>query len=237
LVGVVLHRMENSDSDNEPEQLQYKVIILGDGAVGKTSIALRFTEDSFGINYKQTIGLDFFLKRLVLPGDINVALQIWDIGGQSIGSKMIGNYIYGCQAVLLCYDITNVSSFQNLEDWYRLVQKTFGKDPLPYVALIGNKTDKSHIRAVKPDKHNKFADENDMYSYFMSAKTGDNVSACFYRIAADLAGVVLTKPELEVATKVVRAEIVDHPNAAGADGKKKKKEEPGGKKKGGCSVQ
>ena len=95
------------DSDDEPEQLQYKVILLGDGAVGKTSIALRFTEDHFAKAYKQTIGLDFFIKRLTLPGEVNVALQIWDIGGQTIGGKMIGNYIYGAQAVLLCYDITN----------------------------------------------------------------------------------------------------------------------------------
>ncbi len=73
-------------------------------------------------------------------GDIHVALQVWDIGGQSIGSKMIGNYIYGAQVVLLCYDITNYQSFQNLEDWYRLVRRTFGSRALPYVALIGNKS-------------------------------------------------------------------------------------------------
>ena len=85
------------DSDDEPEQLQYKVILLGDGAVGKTSIAMRFTEDRFAKAYKQTIGLDFFIKRLVLPGEVHVALQIWDIGGQTIGGKMIGNYIYGAQ--------------------------------------------------------------------------------------------------------------------------------------------
>jgi len=81
------------DSDDEPEQLQYKVILLGDGAVGKTSIAMRFTEDHFAKAYKQTIGLDFFIKRLVLPGEVHVALQIWDIGGQTIGGKMIGNYM------------------------------------------------------------------------------------------------------------------------------------------------
>ena len=109
-------------SDDEPEQLQYKVILLGDGATGKTSIAMRFTDDHFAQQYKQTIGLDFFIRRLVLPGDVNVALQIWDIGGQTIGGKMIGNYIYGAQAVLLCYDITNYQSFQNLEDWYRLAE-------------------------------------------------------------------------------------------------------------------
>ena len=67
-------------------------------------------------------------------------MQVWDIGGQSIGSKMIGNYIYGAQVVLLCYDITNYQSFQNLEDWYRLVVRTFGSRALPYVALIGNKS-------------------------------------------------------------------------------------------------
>jgi Ras-related protein Rab-28 len=183
--------MEDDSSDEEPEQLQCKIILLGDGAVGKTSIALRFTEDHFATQYKQTIGLDFFMKRLVLPGawvplspalpaslarpprraartrsdsvaigarnnqrrgwrvvcstpvagDIHVALQVWDIGGQSIGSKMIGNYIYGAQVVLLCYDITNYQSFQNLEDWYRLVRRTFGTRALPYVALIGNKSE------------------------------------------------------------------------------------------------
>ena len=57
------------DSDDEPEQLQYKVILLGDGATGKTSIAMRFTDDHFAQQYKQTIGLDFFIKKLVLPGD------------------------------------------------------------------------------------------------------------------------------------------------------------------------
>jgi len=229
-----IHAQE--DSDDEPEQLQYKVILIGDGAVGKTSIAMRFTEDYFAKTYKQTIGLDFFIKRLVLPGDVNVALQIWDIGGQTIGGKMIGNYIFGAQAVLLCYDITNYQTFQNLEDWYRLVRRTFDQGTMPYVALVGNKTDLNHMRAVKIEKHNQFAEENEMCSAFMSAKTGDSVSSCFYRIAAELAGVVLTKPELEVASKIVKAEIINHPqdDSGGpvlptADGSRSKG--------GGCSVQ
>jgi len=201
-----------SDSEEEPEQLQYKVIILGDGAVGKTSIAMRFTEDYFSKSYKQTIGLDFFIKQLVLPNDIHVAVQLWDIGGQTIGGKMIGNYIYGAQAVLLVYDISNYQSFQNLEDWYALVKRTFEHGTMPYVALVANKADLTHMRAVKPEKHNEFADVNEMYSYFVSAKTGDNVASTFYRIAADLAGVVLSKPEIEVVGKVVKAEIVNHPN-------------------------
>lgn len=129
-----------------------------------------------------------------------MTLQIWDIGGQSIGSKMIGNYLYGAHGVLLCYDITNYQSFQNLEDWYRLVKQTFRDSPMPLTCLVANKSDMQHARTVKPEKHTQFAGEGDMLSYFVSAKTGDNVTPCFTKIAADLAGVTLGKPDLEVAT-------------------------------------
>lgn len=69
------------DSDDEPENLQYKVVVLGNGTVGKTSIIMRFCEDYFAKSYKQTIGVDFFVKRLEMPGNLYVALQVWDIGG------------------------------------------------------------------------------------------------------------------------------------------------------------
>lgn len=228
------------------------------------SIAHRFAGDSYDKSYKQTIGLDFFIKSLTLPGGVSVAVQLWDIGGQSIGGKMIKNYIYGAHAVLvsradgasqplstpplarpyatffsytrttpvqpavpcgaltltrraapppqLCYDISNYQSFQNLDDWLRLVHGTFRErgEEMPYLGLLANKADLTHLRTVKPDKHNAFADENAMYSYFMSAKTGDNVTTTFYRIAADLAGVTLSKSEVEVQSKTVTAVIVNH---------------------------
>jgi GTPase SAR1 family protein len=76
--------IEQSDEDSsgdEPENYQYKVVVLGNGTVGKTSIIMRFCEDHFARSYKQTIGVDFFVKRLEMPGNVNVALQVWDIGG------------------------------------------------------------------------------------------------------------------------------------------------------------
>jgi Ras-related protein Rab-28 len=114
---------------------------LGDGAVGKTSIATRFCQDHFSKPYKQTIGLDLFLKRLQLPTGPRATLQVWDIGGQTIGGNMVGNYIYGAHAVLFCYDVTNYNSFQNLEDWLRLVKRTFknAKTRLPAMWLCANK--------------------------------------------------------------------------------------------------
>ena len=75
--------------------------------MGKTSLITRLCEDEFGRSYKQTIGVDFFVKRLELNKNTNVALQVWDIGGQSIFSKMISTYIYEANAVVLVYDITN----------------------------------------------------------------------------------------------------------------------------------
>ena len=84
-------------------------------------------------------------------------MQIWDIGGQSIFSKMIGTYIYEANAVIFAYDITNYQSFQDLEDWHELVMRSFEGRELPVMALLGNKVDLNHIQAVKVDAHSKFA--------------------------------------------------------------------------------
>lgn len=204
--------LEDSDSDSEPEFLQYKVVILGDGTVGKTSLCMCLNEAQFQPKYKQTIGLDFFVKRIELPGSIHVALQIWDIGGQSIGSKMLSTYIYGAKAVVFIYDITNYQSFVNIEEWLQVVKTTFSGAEMPYLALIGNKTDLFHMQAVKMDKHNSFAEQYSMYSYLVSAKTADQVFTSFFRIAADLSGVILTSNDIESSQKVIKAEIVTYAN-------------------------
>ena len=126
---------------------------------------------------------------------------------------------------LVVYDITKDVSFENVEKWLAELKENATADIT--MLLVGNKTDLNHMRAVKAEKHAQFADENDMYSFMLSAKTGDNVSSCFYRLAADLAGVVLTKPELEIASKIVRAEIVNHPqheqDGASADPRERKR--------------
>ncbi|KAM5285495.1 ras-related protein Rab-28 isoform 4-T9 [Hipposideros larvatus] len=129
-----------SDSEEESQDRQLKIVVLGDGASGKTSLATCFAQETFGKQYKQTVGLDFFLRRITLPGNVNVTLQVWDIGGQTIGGKMLDKYIYGAQGILLVYDITNYQSFENLEDWYTVVKKVSEEsETQPLVALVGNK--------------------------------------------------------------------------------------------------
>ncbi|XP_078223638.1 ras-related protein Rab-28 isoform X3 [Callithrix jacchus] len=187
-----------SDSEEESQDRQLKIVLLGDGASGKTSLATCFAQETFGKRYKQTIGLDFFLRRITLPGNLNVTLQIWDIGGQTIGGKMLDKYIYGAQGILLVYDITNYQSFENLEDWYTVVKKVSEEsETQPLVALVGNKIDLEHMRTIKPEKHLRFCQENGFSSHFVSAKTGDSVFLCFQKVAAEILGIKLNKAEIE----------------------------------------
>uniref|UniRef100_A0A2K5R074 Uncharacterized protein n=1 Tax=Cebus imitator TaxID=2715852 RepID=A0A2K5R074_CEBIM len=85
-------------SEEESQDWQLKIVI----ASGKTSLATGFAQETFGKQYKQTIGLNFLLRRITLPGNLIVTLQIWDIGGQTIGGKMLEKYIYGYGVYSIC---------------------------------------------------------------------------------------------------------------------------------------
>lgn len=199
-------------------------------SLGQTSIINRFCRENFGKAYEQTVGSDFYLRRMEIPGDVSVTLQIWDIGGQSLGSKMIDNYLENAHAIVLVYDLTSISSFQNLEDWLELVRKRGLTGP---VALLANKCDQEHLRAVKATQHNDFVAKHHLLSFCVSAKSGDQIFACFRTLVGRLTGIAPTSSEMEAASRsVIKADIVDHPNvsapapprpgaAAGSDKKKK----------------
>lgn len=202
--------MSSSEEDDTDER-QLKITLIGDGTTGKTSICTRLSQESFEKQYNQTMGLDFFLKRYTLPGNINVTLQVWDIGGQQIGGKMLETYLYGANGVVLIYDLTNYSSFENLQDWFDVVKQAYARqEKVPYVAIVGNKKDLEHLRTVKKEKHTEYAQKNGMASFFLSAKSGDQVNFCFQKIAADILGVRLSKQEVEQSNRVIKADIVTY---------------------------
>jgi len=97
-----------------------------------------------------------------------------------------------------------------LEDWFRLVLRTFVNQKMPYVGLIGNKNDLKHLAAVRGVQHNKFAEENGMASFLMSAKNGDQVTQAFWKVTSTLAGVPYQKFEQQSQSRVVPATIIDH---------------------------
>ncbi|KEG14077.1 putative small GTP-binding protein Rab28 [Trypanosoma grayi] len=194
--------MDSGSSGLDDAELEYKVVILGNGSVGKTSLIKRYCDDGFGQSYKQTIGLDFYSKKVELPGSRHVLLQIWDIGGQQLGGSMINNYIHDTNAVCFVYDVTNADSFKDMEDWYQCVVAAVGGEAPPLMILVGNKTDLPN-RQVTAAMHALAADMHQMDSFLISARSGERVNALFTKIAARLSGVNVTREELEMVDRVV----------------------------------
>jgi small GTP-binding protein len=117
----------------------YKVIIVGDGGVGKTTILKRYVDDTFDDSTKMTIGSDFFTKKILLnEEEIQIILQIWDLGGQSHFSDLRPAFYMGAKGVLYTFDLTRKSTLLNLLEWKKEVEEVIGKKPS---ILVGNKLD------------------------------------------------------------------------------------------------
>ncbi|XP_046668762.1 ras-related protein Rab-28-like isoform X2 [Homalodisca vitripennis] len=153
--------------------------------------------------------------KLVLLGDSSVGkgnrlvrAVVWDVGGESLDTTMFQNYLYGTQAILLIFDITNLTSFNHLMEWLNAASSfVFGKPPL--VTLIANKCDMEHQRAVSLEKQMRFVNELGIHStHSVSARTGENVTLAFQRILAELLGLRLSRVDQEEQLSVVKAEIL-----------------------------
>ena len=126
-----------------------------------------------------------------------------------------------------------------MEDWLNLVKKSFEGKELPLIVMMGNKIDLVHMQAVKTDQHEAFSKMNRFHgSYYVSAKTGDQIPQVFYKIAADLAGIEIPKNTIEtVVQKSVRAEIqTTHSQNVDSEPKAEDKLEIAKKKDGGCLI-
>ncbi|ORC90907.1 putative small GTP-binding protein Rab28 [Trypanosoma theileri] len=232
--------MDSGSSASEDGEREFKVVILGDGAVGKTSLIKRYCESDFAQNYKQTIGLDFYSKKVELPDGGRVTLRIWDIGGQQIGGSMIENYIHEADAVCFVYDVTNPDSFKDVEDWHRCVltslekEKETPRSSSPLMVLVGNKTDLPN-RQVTNGMHERAASMNHMEAFLISARSGERINALFTKIAARLCGVSVSQQELEMRDCVV-ANVESRPEERVSVFHATQEERKGRKEKDDCSV-
>jgi Ras-related protein Rab-28 len=182
----------------------FSLAILGDGSTGKSTIIHMFRTEGFERVYKQTIGCDFYEKSMAIRNR-DISLKVWDIGGQSIHSKNIVQYVGSSQAIFLVYDVTNPESFSNLDDWLR-VARQYSK--AKHVYAVGNKIDLISQRLVTQPQHDKFVSENGLQGgLFMSAKSGENVIKAFYQVAGEVVGVRLTAHELAFHDKVIGVSV------------------------------
>ncbi|MHA2366060.1 MAG: Rab family GTPase [Candidatus Hodarchaeales archaeon] len=160
---------------------QKKVLLLGDGAVGKTSLVHRYVEGVFQERYKATIGVDIFSKN-VTTANGDCELQLWDLSGQTHFSAVRGKFYQKAQGALLVFDLTNRPSFENLDNWISEAKNAMDGEEMPMV-IIGNKSDLADLVAVSDDEMSSFSEAKGWTWAKSSAKTGENVESSFETIA------------------------------------------------------
>ena len=163
---------------------QYKIIVVGEASVGKTSLAVRFTHNFFRPDYIPTSGTNFFVKNLK-KGDEILQLQIWDTGGQERFRHVRPKYYKNAHGALLVYDITNFETFRKLISWLAELDRYCGNIP---IVLVGNKKDLEDKREVSVEDAEEFSKVYRTYFTEASAKTGENVTYAFTLILNDIMG-------------------------------------------------
>ena len=154
----------------------FKVLLLGNSDVGKSSLLLRFVDSVWNETFVPTIGVDFKVKTVEI-GDKKVKMQIWDTAGQERFRNVISTYFRGGNGLLLIYDITNKDSFKNLESWLIEIEKNASENILKI--LIGNKSDLEEDREISKEEGQAFANRNGMQFMETSAKMNTNVDEAF----------------------------------------------------------
>ncbi|XP_056649704.1 ras-related protein Rab-18-like [Monodelphis domestica] len=153
-----------------------KILIIGESGVGKSSLLLRITDDTFDPNISATIGVDFKVKTISFDGN-KAKLAIWDTAGQERFRTLTPNYYRGAQGVILVYDVTRRDTFVKLDNWLiELNTHCMGNDITKM--LVGNKIDKEN-HEVDRNEGLKFARKHSMLFIEVSAKTCDGVRCAF----------------------------------------------------------
>ena len=162
----------------------YKILLLGDSAVGKSCLLLRYCDDSFQDIHLATIGLDFRLKTLNLDNNKKIKAQIWDTAGQDRFRAITKNYYRGANGILLIYDITDRSSFEHIRNWIEQIKEEAPEQIIIY--LVGNKIDNQNNRVVTNEEAKKVAEEFKLKYYETSAKNNINVDTTFLDLIKEI---------------------------------------------------
>jgi small GTP-binding protein len=154
----------------------YKVALIGEGGVGKTSLAVRYTEDRFDQQMKMTIGVNFATKRVNVAGT-DLTLLIWDLGGQPRFQDVVMDYFRGSKLGIAVYEVSRSFTMYRLDNW---IAKLHNSVPDCDVFLVGNKIDERLPgMGVTKEEAQRFADQYHAQVFEVSAKTGEGVREMF----------------------------------------------------------
>ena len=164
--------------------ITFKVVIFGDGGVGKTTLINRYLTGLFNGDTRVTIGINFHLKKIDVDGQI-VALQIWDFAGERQFRKILPNFLTGAKGGIFMYDITRYSSLKNITEWLTVLKEGANGEieEIPLI-MVGGKLDLEFKRAVSRKYGLETARYNGFYGFIeCSAKAGENVEVAFVTLA------------------------------------------------------
>jgi small GTP-binding protein len=174
-----------SSSTNFIELKAQKIAVLGESAVGKSSIVQRFARDHFHPYIESTIGASFFSKVVNIDQD-SMKLDIWDTAGQERYHALAPLYYRSASGIIVVYDITNRESLETAEHWVREVHTTYKGAEIPIIYLVGNKIDLADRRQVSIADINAIKAKYNIGHLEVSAKTGINIIDLFHEIAHEI---------------------------------------------------
>ena len=165
-----------NESGSSSQIENYKIVIIGDQHVGKTSILSKYKYETIEENYAPTVGIDFLTKNVFLE-DKTIRLIMWDTAGQERFKSLIPSYLKNAHSIILTFDITSKNSFNSLNKWLEDIKNNV-QDSV-FIVLCGNKIDLNNKRQVNFEDAQKFAKDNDLVYIETSAITGDGIKKLF----------------------------------------------------------
>ena len=167
-------------SEKKLKRKVIRITMLGDSAVGKTSLISKFLNQNFDENYLTTIGKDRLEKKVVMEDGNEIKLIIWDTAGQERFHSIATSTIKGSHGIILTFDLTKKSSFKSLESWLNDIKENSNEVP---VVIFGNKCDLFENYEVENEEAKKFAEGHNLQYFETSAKLNVNVQEGFNAIA------------------------------------------------------
>ncbi|KAL2634224.1 hypothetical protein R1flu_005703 [Riccia fluitans] len=183
--------MSNGFGDRDRKiDFLFKVVLIGDSAVGKSQLLARFSRNEFSLESKATIGVEFQTRTIVVQQK-TIKAQIWDTAGQERYRAVTSAYYRGAVGAMLVYDITKRQSFDHVHRW--LEELRAHTDNNIVIMLIGNKSDLSSLRQVTTEDAKEYAEREGLFFLETSAMDATNVEAAFFTVLSEIYRIVSKK--------------------------------------------